>query len=90
MKRLTAFILSLALACSVAACGCQSNNLADNTTATTGTTPTIPTTQPILDPTILDPTFETNIPDSTVNDNSTMPTDTTGNTENTMPRHLPK
>ena len=77
MKKWCALIITLLLAFSVSACGCQNSaNMGDDTTqtptsATKGTEPTPSVTDPIVDPTILDPTFETNIPDGTVNDNST-------------------
>lgn len=90
MKKLTIFIMAFALACSIAACGCQNSSGMDNTTGTTSAPTTTPTTAPMIDPTILDPTFETNIPDGTVNENSTMPSDTTDATENTTARRLPR
>jgi len=93
MKKLTILILTFALACSIVACGCQSSGGMDNTTGTTAPTTaptTTPATRPMIDPTILDPTFETNIPDGTVNDNSTVPSDTTDGTENNGARKFSK
>lgn len=88
MKKIIAFIASIALAGSITACGCQNSTMMDNTT-TPGTSETTPTSKPLIDPTIIDPTFETNIPDGTVDNNSTDPFDETtptGTTDNTLPR----
>lgn len=83
MKKWCALTIALLLVFSTSACGCQnSGDMSGDTTltptsTTKGTESTPATTDPIVDPTILDPTFETNIPDSTVNDNSTNGTDST-------------
>ena len=84
MKKLCALILAMLLVFSMSACGCQNskdmdNNMTQSPTSTTERTePSTADTMPsIVDPTILDPTFETNIPDGTVNENSTTDTDGT-------------
>lgn len=69
MKKFIPFAAALILCLSCAACGCS--NSAPATTPNTGAT--IPSTMPS---TIL-PTMETNIPDTEVNDNSTIGTDAT-------------
>ncbi|MBO5868618.1 MAG: hypothetical protein J6Q54_06915 [Oscillospiraceae bacterium] len=79
MKKTIILAIIIALACTVTACGCQMSSNMDNTTGTSNST-----TKPMVDPTILEPTFETNIPDENVNENSTDPfgtiPDTTGDT----------
>ncbi len=68
MKKAVILLVALLLTGSLAACGRR-----DKTPTTAATTAPTRSTSPIpgLDPTIMDPTFETNIPDPNVN--STMP-----------------
>ena len=65
MKRIFILAMAILVTFSLAACGRRDKTPA--TTEPTRATATIPG----MDPTILDPTFETNIPDPSVN--STMP-----------------
>ena len=85
MKKFVFFALALILCCGLAACGCQmsTGNDMGNTTTTNSTTAT---KAPMIDPTILDPTLDTNIPDPTVNGNSTIDTGAPDATENTGAR----
>ena len=87
MKKFGLLILSIILVFSLVACGRR--NEAPKPTETTPTT--IPATQPVTEPSIMptmpeiDPTLDTNIPDPSVNGNSTDTTDTTigDNTDST-------
>lgn len=76
MKHLIAASFAIFLMASLTACGCQNSEMGSNTTntstsATEASLPPSKATEPILDPTILDPTLETNIPDEHVNEKST-------------------
>ena len=90
MKQWLALTLAILVMASLAACGCQNSNMGSNTTNTTAATtettqPAPKATEPILDPTILDPTFETNIPDEQVNENSTNSADNSTNQTDSQP-----
>lgn len=77
MKKLFTIVLSLVLTFSLAACGCQAKDktqpstvpsTAPTTTAPTTAATTVPTTASTMP---MDPTVGTNIPDPTVDANST-------------------
>ena len=79
MKKIIAITAAAILCLACAACGCSNSEPATMPT----TRPTTPTTAPTVPSTIL-PTMETNIPDPEVNDNSTMSTDMTYPTDDTI------
>ena len=82
MKRSMITIVALLLAVFLSACGCT-NRVNDVTTPTTKPT-TAPTTEPIVSmPDMTVPS--TNIPDPTVDSNSTMSTDGETTTTDTSP-----
>jgi len=88
MKKITVFALILALIFSLSACG-RRREEKETTPAQTTAPTTAPTTEPITVPTLPDMTMPSeNIPDPTVDSNSTTPTDgensndTTDATEN--------
>lgn len=83
MKKLFTVALIFVMVCTLAACGCQAQETTPVTTmpATTAPTTTVPPTETTLMTTepALDATMGTNIPDPTVDSNSTEETmDTTG------------
>lgn len=80
MKKIIAIAAAAILCLACAACGCSNSEPATMPTTRPATRPTTPSTMPS---TIL-PTMETNIPDPEVNDNSTMGTDMTETTDNTI------
>lgn len=74
MKKIAAIALVLVLILTMAACGRRRNNAAETTRDT----------MPITVPTMPDMTMpSSNIPDPTVDSNSTMPTDGTNTTDTT-------
>lgn len=73
MKRISLFVLAAVFAFGLTACG---RKKAEDPIPDTTIDPNI------VSPTILDPTLETNIPDSEVD---TQMTDPTGQTDNTLP-----
>lgn len=78
MKKFIFAVLVLVLATALVACGCQNRgNTANSSIATTQPT-TAPTTPTIIDPTFMNPTIETNIPDPDINTESDMGTEETG------------
>lgn len=84
MKKIGTIALAVILALSAAGCGCSNSSIPETTPSTTPVTTTPATTAPATTaPTIMPdiPEIETNIPDPTVNDNST--DDSTGMTDNT-------
>ena len=87
MKRIGIIALAVILALSAAGCGCSNSSIRETTPSTAPATTTPATTAPATTaPTIMPdiPEIETNIPDPTVNENSTDDsTDMTGTTDTT-------
>jgi len=87
MKKIFIIALGFALAASLAACGCSRTDAPTTPSTNATTTPSTSPTTTILDPTIMDPTFETNIPDPNVD--TSMP-DPSVDTEMTNPSDATK
>lgn len=89
MKKYGVIALVLVLTMSLCACGRKDDTATTVPTETTSRPTTQPTAAPTTETTIpmLDPTVDTNIPDPTVDHNSTEGMDggMTDNTENTTP-----
>ena len=74
MKKISIIVLAVVLALSAAGCGCSNSSMPETIPSTTPATTTPATTAPATTaPTIMPeiPEIETNIPDPTVNENST-------------------
>lgn len=73
MKKLGIFVLTAVLALSMVACRSRNDTQQTEPTVTATTPETQPETAPATIPTMpeVDPTLDTNIPDPSVNDNST-------------------
>lgn len=75
MRKIFTFALGFVIAVSLAACGCSRSDTPSTPTTTPTTAPSTSPSTTIIDPTIMDPTFETNIPDPNVD--TSMPESTT-------------